>query len=71
MRLYDGSMETPDIDDPHDVSKTIYTPFKYIQLPPLDFKELLKDDKMRVKPSYMGMAMLKAKQTKEAGTGRC
>ena len=58
VRLYDGNMETPDVDDPHDVSKTIYTPFKYIQLPPLDFKEILRDDKIRVKPSYMGMAML-------------
>lgn len=58
VRLYDGNMETPDIDDPHDVSKTIYTPFKYIQLPPLDFNEIQKNDKIYVKPSYMNMAML-------------
>ncbi|QHI67914.1 LptF/LptG family permease [Tichowtungia aerotolerans] len=58
VRLYDGSMETPDLDDPHDISKTTYTPFRYVQLPPLDFKELLKDDKIRVKHSYMTTSQL-------------
>ncbi|HKL20447.1 MAG TPA: LptF/LptG family permease [Tichowtungia sp.] len=58
VRLYDGNLETPDIDDPHDISKTTYTPFKYIQLPPLDFKEMLKDDKVRLKASYMTLAQL-------------
>lgn len=58
VRLYDGNLETPDIDDPHDISKTTYTPFKYIQLPPLDFKELLKDDKVRIKDSYMTLPQL-------------
>jgi lipopolysaccharide export system permease protein len=53
VRLYDGNMETPDINDPHDISKTTYTPFEYIQLPPLDFKEILKRDKIWIKPSYM------------------
>lgn len=58
VRLYDGNLETPDIDDPHDISKTTYTPFQYIQLPPLDFKELLKDDKVRIKDSYMTLPQL-------------
>jgi len=58
VKLYDGSMETPDMDDPHDISKTIYTPFEYVQLKPLDFKEMLKKKKIWLKPGYMGMAML-------------
>jgi lipopolysaccharide export system permease protein len=58
VRLYEGLMEMPDLDDPHDVSKTTYTPFEYIQLPPLDFKEMLKDNKVRRKRSYMTMSQL-------------
>lgn len=59
VRLYDGRMETPDLDDPHDISKTTYTPFEYIQLPPLDFNKLLKqDDTRRLKDSHMTISQL-------------
>lgn len=59
VRLYEGSMETPDLDDPLDISKTTYTPFQYVQLPPLDFKTLLQSDKkIRRKNSYMTMSQL-------------
>lgn len=59
VRLYDGNMEMPDMDDPHDISKTTYTPFRYIQLPPLDFKKLLSDDgRVRVKHGSMTMSQL-------------
>jgi len=51
-------MEAPDLDDPHDVSKTTYTPFRYIQLPPLDFKKMLKSDKVNMKRSHMKMGQL-------------
>jgi lipopolysaccharide export system permease protein len=58
IRLYDGNMEMPDMDDPHDISKTTYTPFRYIQLPPLDFNKLLQSDKIRFKQSHMTMSQL-------------
>jgi len=58
VKLYDGNIEIPDMDDPHDITKTDYSTFEYIQLKPLDFKEMLKKKKIWVKPGYMGMAML-------------
>jgi len=58
VSLYDGNLESPDMEDPHDISKTTYTPFKYIKLDPIDFNELLKDDKMRIKDSYMTIDQL-------------
>ena len=58
VKLYNGSIEMPDSDDPHDVTKTQYTPFESVRLPPLEFDEMLKSDKVRRKRSYMKMSQL-------------
>lgn len=59
IHLYDGNLEVPDLEHPLDVSKTTYTPFAAVDLPPLDFNELLNEDgKVWIKDSYMPIAML-------------
>ena len=57
VKLYEGRMEEPDADDPHDISKTLYTPFDYVQIP-LDFKEMFKEDKVRRKRKHMTITQL-------------
>jgi len=55
--LYNGRMEMPDEDDPHDVSKTTYTPFEHLRIP-LDFNKMFKSEKVRRKRSHMKMSQL-------------
>ena len=57
VKLYDGRMEEPDAVDPHDISKTTYTPFEYVQIP-LDFEEMLKSGSVRRKRSHMTIALI-------------
>lgn len=57
VKLYDGRMEMPDQEDPHDVSKTTYTPFETIQIP-LDFKEALKSKSVKKKRTHLKMVEL-------------
>lgn len=61
VRLYEGRMETPDADDPQDVSKTVYTPFDYIQLPPIDFNEILNKGSKTLKRGHMRLEQLIAR----------
>ncbi len=56
VKLYDGRIEIPDEDDPQDVSKTIFTPFKSVMLPPLDFNKKFKSSSGIKKRSHMRTA---------------
>lgn len=57
VKLYDVRIEMPDADDPYDVSKTMYLNAEYYPVK-LDIDEMLKSDRIRVKPSYMRMGEL-------------
>ncbi len=57
VNLYNVRMEMPDADDPHDVSKTTYVNAEHYPIE-LDFKDMLKSDKVKRKRSHMKMGQL-------------
>jgi len=57
VKLYDVRMEMPDLEDPHDVSKTTYANAKCYPIK-LDFEEMLKSDSVIRKRSHMKMGQI-------------